>query len=82
MNSQRYPQIMRHRAILAGAPVIAGTRTSVRAVTAGREHFGIIVSAQKLVGRLLRELLAFLRRHSAEEVKAQLFCLKGASADR
>ena len=40
-----------------------------------REHSGIIVSAQKPIGRLLREMLAFLQTHSAEEVRNQLFFL-------
>jgi len=40
-----------------------------------REHSGIIVSAQKPIGRLLREMLAFLQTHSSEEVRNQLFFL-------
>lgn len=44
-------------------------------VSSGREHFGIIVSVQKPVGRMLREMLAFLQSHSAEEVQSQLFFL-------
>ncbi|MBI3414463.1 MAG: DUF5615 family PIN-like protein [Verrucomicrobia bacterium] len=42
---------------------------------AGRGHFGVIVSAQKPVGRLLRETLAFLQSHSADETRSQLFFL-------
>jgi len=45
-------------------------------VTAEKEHFGIIVSAQKPVGRMLRELLIFLGSHSAAEIAGQLFFLK------
>ena len=41
-------------------------------VTAEREHYGIIVSARKPIGRLLREMLAFLQIHSAEEVQNQV----------
>ena len=44
-------------------------------VKTGREHFGIIVSAQKSIGRLLREVLAFLQSHSSEETLNQLFFL-------
>lgn len=41
----------------------------------GGEHYGIIVSAQKPIGRLLREMLGFLATHRAEDVKDQLFFL-------
>lgn len=44
-------------------------------VTAGREHYGIIVSSQKPIGQLLRQMLAFLQAHSAGEVRSQLFFL-------
>ena len=45
-------------------------------VTAGREHYGIIVSEQKPIGQMLRELLAFLQTHSAEEIRSQIFFLR------
>lgn len=41
----------------------------------GREHSGIIVSAQQPLGRMLREMLAFLQTHSPNEVRNQLFFL-------
>lgn len=41
----------------------------------GREHSGIAVSAQKPVGRLLRDCLAFVASHSSHEVRNQLFFL-------
>ena len=41
----------------------------------GRQHSGIIVSAQQPLGRMLREMLAFLQTHSADEVRNQLFFL-------
>lgn len=44
-------------------------------MNSGREHFGIIVSAQKPIGRLLREMLAFLQTHSNDEARDQLFFL-------
>ena len=44
-------------------------------VRAGREHFGIIVSAQKPIGQLLRETLAFLQSHSSDEIVNQLVFL-------
>ena len=44
-------------------------------MNAEREHSGIIVSAQKPIGRLLRERLAFLQTHSAEGARNQLFFL-------
>jgi len=44
-------------------------------IHAGREHSGIIVSAQKPVGKMLREMLAFLQTHTAEEIRNQLFFL-------
>lgn len=44
-------------------------------MNSGREHFGITVSAQKPVGQMLREMLAFLQTHSAAEVRNQLFFL-------
>jgi hypothetical protein len=47
-----------------------------RYVTAQKEHFGIIVSPQKPIGRMLRELLLFLGSHSATEIAGQLFFLK------
>jgi len=46
-----------------------------RFASSGREHFGIIVSAQKPLGRMLREMLAVLQSHSADEVRSQLFFL-------
>ena len=44
-------------------------------VAAGSEHFGVVVSAQKPIGQLLREMLAFLQTHSAAEARGQLFFL-------
>jgi hypothetical protein len=44
-------------------------------VQLGREHSGLVVSAQKPLGRVLRETLAFLQTHSADEVRNQLFFL-------
>ena len=41
----------------------------------GREHSGSIVSVQKPVGRILRELPVFLQTHSTDEVRNQLFFL-------
>ena len=43
---------------------------------AGREHCGIIVSEQKPIGQMLREMLTFLETHSAEDVRGQIFSLK------
>ena len=39
------------------------------------EHSGIIVSAQKPLSRILRELLSFLQTHAASDVQNQLFFL-------
>lgn len=44
-------------------------------MTSDREHSEIAVSAQKPVGRLLRDCLAFVASHSAHEVRNQLFVL-------
>ncbi len=44
-------------------------------VRSGREHCGVIVSAQKPLGPLLRETLAFLQSHTAAEVRNQLWFL-------
>lgn len=44
-------------------------------LTSGRKHCGIIVAPQRPVGRMLREMLAFLQSHRAEEVMGQLFFL-------
>jgi len=44
-------------------------------VNEGREHFGIVVSAQKPVGRMLREMLTFLQSHTANEIQSQVFFL-------
>jgi hypothetical protein len=41
----------------------------------GREHSGIIVSPQRPLGQMLREILAFLQTHSTDEVRNQLFFL-------
>lgn len=41
----------------------------------GWEHFGVVVSPQKPLGRLLRDLLAFLQSHTADEARGQLFFL-------
>ena len=41
----------------------------------GREHSGIIVSAQQPLGRMLRDMLAFLQTHAADDVRNQLFFL-------
>ena len=40
-----------------------------------RDHFGIIVTAQKPIGLMLRQMLAFLQSHSAADAHAQLFFL-------
>ena len=40
-------------------------------LTAQREHYGIIVSSQKPIGQLLRQMLAFLQTHSAEEMRGR-----------
>jgi hypothetical protein len=44
-----------------------------KCVHVGREHSGIIVSAQKPLGQVFREMLAFLQTHSADEVRNQSF---------
>ena len=44
-------------------------------MTSGRDHFGIIVTAQKPIGLMLRQILRFLQSHSASDVHSQLFFL-------
>lgn len=41
----------------------------------GWEHGGFIVSAQKPLGKMLRQMLAFLQTHSPGELRSQLFFL-------
>jgi uncharacterized protein with PIN domain len=50
-------------------------RLHVEYVESEHEHFGIILSSQKPIGPLLREMLAFLQSHSAEEIHNRLWFL-------
>jgi len=67
MNTKRYPHITRDRAILGGIPIVAGTRTPVRAV-AGYYQMGmtadeIMQSLPHLTPAQLHAALAYYFDH-------------------